>query len=95
MSREFTLQAGQTFKFPLETGGIVSIMTTVLQNAVASIMYHPYGNIGAHIVQIESLYAAGNIDDTNKFACWRDDNGCYIKNNWGSAFLFKYSIQVF
>ena len=89
---ELYLPAGSEYTFPI-TGGMIAIASETIQNACALVAFPLYGGGCAVSNILGDLYVEGNVTTSYKMSCWRDEQGCHIRNNWpNSGFRFYYSV---
>ena len=73
-------------------GGVICISTPSLQSASAIISYPMYDDDNAKVLNIGSeVFIEGNDATANKFAAWRENDKCYLRNNFNSGITFYYT----
>lgn len=89
---EIHVMANSEYTFPI-TGGAIIISSNTIQNAVAILSFSLYGEGYAVSNLLGDLFVEGNVTTSYKIACWRDEQGCHLRNNWSSSsFRFYYTL---
>lgn len=51
-----------------------------------------YGDTNAKVLNISSeVFIEGNDATANKFAAWRENDKCYLRNNFNNGITFYYT----
>lgn len=73
-------------------GGVICITTPSLQTSSAIITYSMYGDANAKVLNIGGeTFIEGNDATANKFAAWRENDKCYLRNNFNNGITFYYT----
>lgn len=84
MNKFFTLNSNSEYVFPF-SGGTIVISTQGLQTSSALVAFPMYGDNKAVVMKIAGdAFIEGDDTTANKFAFWRKDNKCFIRNNFNS-----------
>lgn len=91
INKTITVNANSEYEFDF-IGGVISVSTPALMMVSAIVMFPMYDTAAAAVSNIAGdSFVGGNVTTTNKFAFWRAENKCRIRNNFSSNLTIIYS----
>lgn len=91
INKTITVNAHSEYEFDF-IGGVISVSTAALMMVSAIVNFPMYDTAAAAVSNIAGdAFVGGNVTTTNKFAFWRAENKCRIRNNFSSNITIIYS----